>query len=59
MLNINWRWHTMSKAWVRLWRDEWLGDQFEVVNVESFNSMKSLTHGAVQFTEHDDAEDDG
>lgn len=57
MLNINWRYHDASHKWVRLWRDGWAGDQFEVVNFESLQSMQTLTRGTVQFTEHDDSED--
>lgn len=37
-----WRNHTESGSWVRVWREDWFGDQFEVLNADSFRALKEL-----------------
>lgn len=44
--------HTSSGSFVRVWKEGWAGDQFEVLHREDFDSMRSLFAGVVEFVEH-------
>lgn len=57
MEKIFWRNHTSSGSWKRVWREGWIGDQFEVLNEDSFNSLKTLVAGTIEVVEAEDEEE--
>jgi len=37
---LHWRWHDSTHKERRIWRAEWPGDMFEVVNEQEFTQMR-------------------
>lgn len=58
-MNINFRSHTSSGDWVRIWKDDWSGDQFDIMHREDFEIMQRMFQGSnmVTFTDCNGDED--
>ena len=37
---LYWRYHTSSRDQVRVWRENWIGDQFEIISKDEFEVLK-------------------
>lgn len=42
MIEIHWRYHDSSETRVRVWRNDWASDQFELITLEQFNEMERI-----------------
>lgn len=38
-LELHWRPHDSSATEIRVWRNNWFGDQFEVLSIAQFNML--------------------
>jgi hypothetical protein len=37
---LYWRYHTSDRDKVRVWRENWIGEQFEIVSKDEFEVLK-------------------
>lgn len=41
-LSLRWRPHDSAMSAIRVWRNTWSGDQFEILNIAMFNQLSAF-----------------
>jgi len=57
MKKVYYRRHFSSDSHVRAWCEEWASDVFCILDRASFDAMRELTRGAVEFVDADEEDD--